>query len=332
VEIIAGPLTPTDLDAFCTLPGLSTLTPDLVGRHQPDLSFLAVSDGPAARCSLWWTRVPTLPGEKLGLIGHYAARNADAASALLVRACERLAAAGCTRALAPIDGNTWRRYRLLTDRGSEPTFFLEPDNPDDWPVHFTTAGFAPFAEYYSYLNDDLSRRTPRTAETAARLAAQNVAVRPLNAARFLDDLRAVYAVSAAAFPQNFLYTPIGEEEFLSMYRGLEAHLRPELVLIAEAGGAPVGYLFAVPDLAQAQRGQPIDTMIAKTLAVRPEFSGGGLGSWLLEEGHKAGQALGFRRCIHALMHQDNRSVRISSHTARATRRYTLFSRPLDGRS
>ncbi len=331
VEIITGPFIPADLDAFCTLPGLSALTPDLVGRHQPDLSLLAVSDGPAARCSLWWTQVPTLPGEKLGLIGHYAARDAVAAGPLLAQAVRRLADVGCSRAVAPIDGNTWRRYRLLTDRGGEPAFFLEPDNPDDWPEHFTAAGFGPFAEYYSYRNDDLTQRDPRTAETAARLTARGITIRHLDPSRFLDELRAIYDISVASFPQNFLYTPIGEDDFLAMYRGLEPLLRPELVLFAEAAGVPAGYLFALPDLAQGQRGQPVDTMIAKTLAVRPEFGGLGLGGWLLEQGHLVGRTLGFRRCIHALMHADNRSRKISSHSARAIRRYTLYSRPLDGR-
>jgi len=29
-----------------------------------------------------------------------------------------------------MDGSTWHRYRLPTERGAEPTFFLEPDNPE----------------------------------------------------------------------------------------------------------------------------------------------------------------------------------------------------------
>ena len=37
------------------------------------------------------------------------------------------------RAVGPLDGSTWRRYRLVTERGVEPPFFMEPDNPDDWP-------------------------------------------------------------------------------------------------------------------------------------------------------------------------------------------------------
>jgi hypothetical protein len=45
-------------------------------------------------------------------------------------------------------------------------------------------------------------------------------------------------------------------------------------------------------------------------------------------GHEAAHRLGYRRAIHALMHAANPSRRISGHTARTIRRYTLFARPL----
>ena len=44
--------------------------------------------------------------------------------------------------------------------------------------------------------------------------------------------------------------------------------------------------------------------------------------------HEAARQLGFTRAIHALFHEANRSGRISGHTARVIRRYTLFARSL----
>ena len=297
-------------------------------RHGPDLSALVLDDGPRARCSLWWTGTPTLEGAHIGYIGHYAALDAGSGREILTWACRRLAEAGCARAIAPIDGNTWRRYRLLTERGAEPPFFLEPDNPDDMPEHFAAAGFRPLADYFSSLNNDLAIRDPRAIEAEQRLEKAGIRIRPLDPTRFHEELRAVHAVSLTAFPQNFLYAPISEEEFVAMYAGLEKQLRPELVLLAEAKDRVVGFLFAIPDLAQAARGQPIDTMIAKSMAVLPEYGGLGLGGVLMERAHAAGRALGYRRSIHALMHQDNRSRRLSSRTAHVIRRYTLYERML----
>src|SRR5262249_45893906 len=177
-------------------------------------------------------------------------------------------------------------------------------------------------------NADLAARDPRAVETEHRLAKAGLRVRSLDPSRFFEELRGIHAVSLTAFPQNFLYAPISEEEFVAMYAPLEKHIRAELVLLAESKDRVVGFLFAIPDLAQAARGQPIDTMIAKSMAVVPEYGGLGLGGVLMDRVHAAGHALGYRRSIHALMHQDNRSRRLSSRTAHVIRRYTLYERML----
>ena len=54
----------------------------------------------------------------------------------------------------------------------------------------------------------------------------------------------------------------------------------------------------------------------------------GLGAWLLQEvQHRASQR-GFRRVIHALMHESNNSLNLSRRFAEPFRRYTLYSRSL----
>jgi len=281
-----------------------------------------------ARCSLWWSRTPCLLGHRVGLIGHYAARDAAAGGRLLDRACRELARRGCSVAVGPMDGSTWRRYRLVTERGGEPTFFLEPDNPDDWPDHFLALGFQPIAQYVSAVNSDLGREDPRVSRIAERLSAQRIRIRPLDPRHAEDDLRRIYAVSAVSFRDNFLYTPIAEADFLGQYRALLPALRPELVLIAETADQPVGFIFAVPDLKQAERGRPIDTVVVKTLAVLPERAHAGLGSLLLAVCQGMARRLGYTRAIHALMHEQNVSRNLSRRYAQPMRRYALFGKAL----
>ena len=281
-----------------------------------------------ARCSLWWTDPPAYPEHRLGLLGHYAARDAGAGRLLLDEACAKLAARGCTMAVGPMDGNTWNRYRLVTERGTEPPFFLEPDTPADWPGHFTDAGFTSLAEYYSALSTDLARRDPRMEEVAVRLNALGVTIRPLRVDQFAEEMGRIYDVSKVSFQRNFLYTPIRRADFLAMYEPVKPYVHPALVLLAEHEERPVGFIFTLPDLNQARRGEPIDTLIIKTVAVLPEERYAGLGSLLVARGHEIAEAAGFRRVIHALMHESNRSRRISGHYAETMRRYTLYSRRL----
>jgi GNAT superfamily N-acetyltransferase len=297
--------------------------------HAADRHLLLVDVGVVvARCSCWWTEAPPLPGERLGAIGHYAAAHAGAGAEILAHACARLQAAGCTVAAGPMDGNTWRRYRFIVDRGAEPAFALEPDNPDEWPAHWSAAGFAVMATYTSALNEDLSTEDRRTDGARARLAAGGIVIRPFEPARADDDLRRIFDLSLAAFSGNFLYTPIAEPEFMAQQRAVLPFVRPELVLLAERAGVLAGFMFAIPDVLQMKRTGAVDTVILKTMAVDPALTGMGLGGVLMDDVQRAARSLGFTRAIHALMHDGNRSKRISGHYARTIRRYALYSKPL----
>ncbi len=298
--------------------------------HAPDLHVLWVGDGSIlnGRCSCWWTRTPGLPGERVGVIGHFAATDATAGVALLTAACGRLSAAGCTMAVGPMDGTTWRRYRFVTERDAEAPFFLEPDNPDDWPDHWRQAGFAPLAGYTSALNEDLSRDDPRIARARARLSDSGVTFRALDIKNPDSDLRRMFALSLESFGRNFLYTPIDEAEFMEQNRAVLPFVLPDLVLLAECSGELAGFLFAIPDALQARRGRAIDTVIIKTVAVGEGRNRAGLGSVLVAAAHVTARELGFTRVIHALMHEQNVSQNISRRYARTIRRYQLFARRL----
>lgn len=328
-----------ELARFCNLPGWPRLDPDLVARQRADAHWLlAAKDGEVvARCSLWWQATPAYLDHRLGLIGHYAAGHGQAARQLLALACQQLAARGCTLAVGPMDGNTWQRYRLLTRRGSEPVFFLEPANPDDWPAHFLESGFTMLAQYRSALNTNLNRPNPRLAKVAERAAERGIQIRPLNPACFEAELGQIYRLALASFSQNFLYTAISQADFMALYRPLKPYLQPELNLIAEHAGQPVGFIFALPDLLQARPGgsrplgsrPAIDTVILKTVAVHPGYRAMGLGSLLVARCQESAYRLGYRRAIHALMHETNDSRKISRRDgAVEVRRYALFARQL----
>lgn len=298
----------------------------------PDLHVLATSRGSlVARCSCWWRDTPCLDTQRSGVIGHYAAADADAGARLLSRACDRLAATGCAIAIGPMDGTTWRRYRFVVERGPEPMFFLEPDNPDDWPQHWSSARFSSLATYSSAANDDLEVEDPRTAEALSRLTHSGIVIRTFDPGRADAELRGIFGSSIAAFSHNFLYTPISEAEFLAQNNAVLPFVRPELILLAEKDGALVSFVFALPDALQARRGATVDTVILKTIAVHPSWLGMGLGSVLTDLVHRSARQLGFRRVIHALMHETSLSGKLSGRYARTIRRYALFSRALGSR-
>jgi GNAT superfamily N-acetyltransferase len=297
--------------------------------HRPDAHWAArEGDKVLARCSLWWREAPPLEGEKLAVIGHFHAEPGagSAARAVLEHASSAARAQGATLVAGPMDGNTWRSYRLVSDAGREPPFFLEPWTPLEWNDHWRAAGFEPLATYHSSLNEELTKTDARVPQAAERLQADGVRLRALDPARFVAELERIYELSAASFTRNYLYTPLSREEFIDQYRPVEPYVDPRFVLIAEQGGRVEGFLFALPDLLQKQRGVPVDTVVMKTIAVHPGRQSGGLGAWMTAECHARAARAGYRRAVHALMHDANKSGRISRHTAGILRRYTLYSR------
>jgi GNAT superfamily N-acetyltransferase len=280
-----------------------------------------------------------------GLVGWYEALDGDAGTALLVRATEVLAERGAAHVLGPMNGSTWKRYRLaLPPEPGEPAptpFLTEPVNPPAYPAHFLAAGFTVAAEYES-------RAALRPADAPAESAGppaggdaplpDGVGIAPLNPARFDDALRDIFDLSAAAFADNLYYTPIGFGEFAAAYQKIRPLLDPELVRLARAAdGKLLAFVFAFPDpfdrvpdapgaASPAGAAEPRGPhVILKTLATAPEARGMGLGRRLSEDVHRIAFARRAPSVVHALMQVDNSSTRISERLrGEPFRRYALY--------
>lgn len=321
---------PEEMECFAEMPLLENFDSALLRLHQVDEHILLINRAGniGAHCSLWWRVVPKYDDMQIGVIGHYAADDDEAAGELLLRACNRLRDKQCTLAVGPMDGNTWRSYRFVTERGDEPPFFLEPTNPKAWPQQWRSCGFETLATYTSAVNNDLSVPDERINRALERLNNQGTVIRSLDIEHFYDELENIYEISVQSFVNNFLYTPIEKDEFIQQYQRVKPYVQPNLTFIAEMAGKPVAFLFAIPDMAQAQRGEMIDTVIIKTVAVLPTRISRGLGSILVGHAQRVAYQAGYKRAIHALMHENNSSRNISAHYAKTMRRYTLFAKSI----
>lgn len=278
-----------------------------------------------------------------GLVGWYEALDGGAGAALLARAGEMLAERGAARVLGPMNGSTWRRYRLALAPGpGEPApapFLTEPVNPPDYPAHFLAAGYAVAAEYESRAAL-LAPGAPAAPGVPGPSLPDGVRIAPLDPARFDDTLREIFDLSAAAFADNLFYTPIAFAEFAAAYLKVRPLLDPELVRLARgADGRLLAFVFAFPDpfdrVPDASRAAPAASggaprprglrVVLKTLATAPEARGLGLGGRLSAEVHRVALARGAPSVVHALMQVDNASTNISGRLrGEPFRRYALY--------
>ncbi len=320
----------TDAAMVYPKPANSTLEfdPESLRAQKQDEHWVLIDNGGfwVARCSLWWCSTPQYPGQRLGIIGHYAAGSDAAARQMLRHACRQLEHEGCTMAVGPMDGNIWRPYRLITHDEGEPPFFMEPSAPLEWSTHLRNFGFIETAHYFSAINTCLCREDSRFQHAAQYVNRQGVAIRNINPDDLYEELNRIYGISTLSFQHSPFYTRLDRHEFRDMYLGLKAYMEPELVFIAECLGKPIGFVFALPDHLQAQREQKVDTVIVKTMAVLPGRNYAGTGTVLADRVRKAARKLGFKKMIHALMREGSVSSAISSRTARPFRRYALYTK------
>ncbi|MFA7433463.1 MAG: hypothetical protein WCZ72_07100 [Gemmobacter sp.] len=243
-----------------------------------------------------------------GRIGAFRAGTEPEGTALIARALDALRAEGCTRALGPIGRDTWGPYRLVVETDGTPGFAGEPGNPAFHVDCFTRNGFAPVAHYLSAIDEapQIPRRDPPDWLKIGEWDPANPA----------GDLAAIHALANTAFADAPFFAPTGYDRFAALHAPLLATLPPRYCLTGRVGGEIVACLLGYPSPAG---------LVVKTLISTRKGAGGAL----LDEFYRRAVADGQQAVIHALMHGDNLSARMSEgRNARVFRRYALFGRAL----
>ena len=271
---------------------------------------------PGARAMLY-RDAPAWGELKCAAVGGIEFETAAAGRDLLNEIAGRLSGEGFAAIIGPMDGDTWHRYRLVTETDGSLPFLMEPDSgPCDLEA-FTDAGFEPISRYVS--------ARARLADTidAEPFSMPGVTVTPWDGRDAEGLIGKLFEMSGSSFSGNHFYKPITLDAFLDIYRPVLPMIDPEHVLFARTdGGDLVGFLFDFPDRLSGER---------KPAAVLKTYASGlrGVGHLLADTYHRRAIGMGFEDVIHALMHEENvSSSRSAQHNARIFRRYALMGRKL----
>ena len=280
-----------------------------------------------AQANLWWKETPVHEGHRIATIGAFHATDSASTRLLLDAATTHLKSFGIRTAVGPMDENTWKRHRFVIESNDRQPFFLEPENPVAYPGWWLEAGFTELSRYSSSVIP-LDGTTAVPPAMKRRILSSGITIENLNPTRFEDELRAIHALSLKCFAENFLYTPLDENEFLTAYTKIHDHIDPALVKLARRDGQLIGFVFGIPDLAALQRGEK-PALIVKTLAVDPTSRAAGLGSILVDDIHQTGESKRYTEAIHALQHESNTSLKITARRQGTSfRKYALFQKSI----
>jgi len=250
-------------------------------------------------------------------IGDFHCDDAASGARLLGDIAAALTAEGFDAVIGPMDGDTWHRYRVVSESDGSPPYLLEPVSDPGSHEAFLAAGFAPISHYMSargLLQDAIAPEAPQIA---------GITVTRWDGTRSEALFDRLFESSTGAFARNYFFKPITKEAFLKLYEPIIPLIDPRHVLFArDPGGNLVGFLFGIPDRLEGP--QP-KTVILKTYA-----SGlPGVGHLLADTFHREALALGYAQVIHALMHESNVSLQRSKrYGAHVFRRYALMGRRL----
>lgn len=275
-------------------------------------------------------------GRPLGRLGLFAANDdpvgardlVDAALAwLAARPLERRP----RRVVAPMDGDTWHRYRLRTSGGDHPPFPGEPDDGPRLHAALVGAGFAPVARFVTKTvsGTSVARVMARWAPAHARAIRHGLTFRALTPAVAAADVGRVHRLAERVFGDNPYFSPIDASTFAARFVG-EAGVATaaggawRLLVACDSGGEPVGMCFGFEDP------NAPGTACLKSFGVVPEWRGSALGPALAHAAYADWAGRGATRFQHALMREGAGATDLDRGFGDMTRTYALLGRDAAG--
>jgi len=188
-------------------------------------------------------------GEKTGFFGFFESVDDPAVASALMSAAEKaLRDRGMKMIRGPFNFSTNEECGFLVQGFDRPPSFMMPYTKAYYPALMTKLGYSTAKdllayeyEYQGAIPEHLARFSQRIRER------KQVVIRTIDMNRFVEDVEAIFTIYNAAWSKNWGFVPVTEEEFRATAKDLKPIVDPSLVLIAEKGGRPVGFIVTLPD-------------------------------------------------------------------------------------
>jgi len=198
--------------------------------------------------------------EKAGFFGFFeSVDDQEVADALLQEATEWVRKRGMDVIRGPMNFSTNEECGLLVDGFDSSPVVMMTYNPRYYAGLIEHAGFAKAQDLYAYWLDtsevvskDGVVRSEKLARVVEKVRARSgITVRKVNMKDFDHEVKLIKRVYNSAWEKNWGFVPMTDAEFDHLAENLKMALDPNLVLIAEVDGEPVGFSLTLPDVNQA---------------------------------------------------------------------------------
>lgn len=264
--------------------------------------------------------------EKIGFFGFFEAVNdKKVANGLLNAAAAVLKENKLKTMRGPMNFSTNDECGFLLEGFEEPPMLMMPYNPPYYNELMEKCGMKKAKDLYAYIHhvkDTLPEKALRVAAIAEK---KGIKVRPIDKKQFKEEMLVFKEVYNDAWEQNWGFIPLTDEELHYLGERLRQIAVPELTLIAEDKGQPVGFLGMLPDfnyvlghmngrlnpatiLKALYYSRKIKDLRLLLLGIKKGYRNKGVDALLYREGHRGIIKGGYKRLEFSWILEDNTAV------------------------
>lgn len=287
----------------------------------------------------------------LGCFGMFESLPDEAiAHALLERAAAWLLARGRTAILGPIDYSTNYPCGLLVEGFDTPPTLLMNHNPPGYAKLLESWGLVKAKDLVTYWVTDERGLPENWRRVVGKMQERSrVRIRPFDTSDWDAEIARLKELYNAAWEKNWGFVKMSDAEFEHLGKELRPILIPELLMIAEVEGRPVGFCMSLPDINVTLRklnGRLFPTGLLRllwdlkmrkigqirmlTLGVIEGYRRRGITEMLIGRTWDVGPQHGYRACEMGWQLEDNQLMNRAIERLGSTirKRYRIYEREL----
>lgn len=321
-------------------------------KHGRVRFFIARKDGRTCGriVSIINSRHMSFHNEKAGFFGFFECVNDfEVAKRLLDTVKTDLMDNGMTIMRGPMNFSTNEECGLLIEGYEYLPLLMTPYNPPYYNEFMERYGMGKAKDLYAFIHDVRDKLPEKILRVAAIAEKRGITVRPVEKDRFDSEMLIFKEVYNSAWEKNWGFIPLTDEELFYLGSKLRDIVVPELTLIAEENGVPVGFMGLLPDFNQVLRrmkGSLSPLSIVKALyyskritdlrllllGIKREYRQRGVDALLFREGFKAVRKGGYKRVEFSWILEDNIPVQrlVKMIGARLYKRYRVYEMMIGG--
>lgn len=283
-----------------------------------------------------------------GFIGYFAAAEGceHEVAEMIGQAENWLKGKGVTKVIAPANGGAPNSMGFLVTGFDEDPMFPFPWSPQYYTGYIERLNYQPTYPLWYYEVDFSSEKYKSAKKRFANYDA--AVIRPISKKNWNKDLELLADMFNEMFAEEWEFAEMSHGEMIEFFGPMKSVLSPEQILIAEAGGKPVGFCVALPDLTPLFRGFngrvglfDIFKILTKTkkfqragiiaIGVSEEYKGKGLAKAMAMKLYGYHEDLGLKSSMYFPVNESNTNSRAFAESIGGKGRltYQVYDKILD---